>query len=159
MTHIYRTAQVSFTAAQMFNLVNDVAAYPEFLSWCPKAEIVGSPEPETDTLAAQVEARLTLAKGPLQHAFTTVNTLYPPEKIVMHLREGPFKHLEGVWCFSALASGETEVSLSLVFEFQNKLLSMAIGPFFEQIAGSLVEAFILRAQQIYGGEGARDGCV
>ncbi len=144
MTSISRSAIVPYTPAQMYALVNDVPAYPEFLPWCSAAR-------ETRRDADQVEASIELAKGSVRKTFTTLNRLQPNKMIELRLVDGPFKRLEGFWRFDALDNGRaSKVTLDLEFEFSNKLLAMAIGPVFTSVVNTLVDAFVARAREIYG---------
>ncbi len=144
MTHIHRHAIVPYSPAQMFALVDDVRAYPEFLPWCGSARELHRDEDE-------VEAAVEIAKGSVRKTFTTRNRLQKDKMIEMRLVSGPFKHLEGFWRFEPLGEGQAcKVSLDLDFEFANRLLSMAIGPVFNAIANSLVDAFVKRARAVYG---------
>lgn len=142
MTVIRRTSNVSHTPAQMYELVDDIETYPEFLPWCKSSEILSRDEDE-------VRATLQLARGGLQKSFTTCNRLQKNKMIEVRLISGPFKHLEGFWRFETVGDTGCCVSLDLEFEFANKLLSMAIGPIFNQIASTMVESFCQRAQQLY----------
>ncbi len=141
MKKIQRYEFVPYTPQQMFDLVNDVAKYPQFLPWCQKTHIA-------DQSDNHMEASMHISKGPLHKAFTTLNRLIPHQRIEMRLKQGPFKHLEGIWQFEALDQG-TKVSFALSFEFQNPLLAMTLGPLFHQIAQSMVAAFSKRATQVY----------
>ncbi|HHJ12508.1 MAG TPA: type II toxin-antitoxin system RatA family toxin [Chromatiales bacterium] len=144
MTHIHRHAIVPYSPAQMFALVDDVRAYPEFLPWCGSARELHRDEDEG-------EAAVEIAKGSVRKTFTTRNRLQKDKMIEMRLVSGPFKHLEGFWRFEPLGEGQAcKVSLDLDFEFANRLLSMAIGPVFNAIANSLVDAFVKRARAVYG---------
>ena len=127
----------------MFALVNDVAAYPEFLPWCRSAVVHVE-------RADFMEASLELVKGSMSKVFTTRNQLVPARSIEIGLVSGPFRHLQGIWAFDALADKGSEVSLDLEFEFENPLTGLLFGPMFEDIAVSLVESFTKRARQIYG---------
>ncbi|MDZ7735705.1 MAG: type II toxin-antitoxin system RatA family toxin [Gammaproteobacteria bacterium] len=142
MTDIQRSAHVPYTAAQMYQLVNDVAAYPQFLPWCHHVDILDEGERE-------LTARVTLSLGKLQQSFTTRNRMYPHESIEMELVEGPFQHLMGIWAFEPLDSG-CRVSLDMRFEFKSKLARMAMGGPFHKVVNSLVDAFIQRARSVYG---------
>lgn len=97
-----------------------------------------------------MEASLELVKGKMSKVFTTRNQLVPAESIEIGLVSGPFRHLQGVWAFDALAESGSEVSLDLEFEFENPLTGLLFGPMFEDIAVSLVESFTKRARQVYG---------
>ncbi len=146
MTIIQRSAFVPYSAKQMFDLVNDVEQYPQFLPWCANAHIV-SQSPD------DMEATVHIAKGLWRKAFTTLNRLVPNERIEMRLRQGPFLHLEGTWQFQSLPTG-CQVSFKLAFEFSNPLLAITLGPVFNQVAQSLVSAFTHRAIQVYVAEHA-----
>jgi ribosome-associated toxin RatA of RatAB toxin-antitoxin module len=143
MTVIRREALIKYSPEQMFKLVDDVKAYPSFLQWCREAEEL-SREPD------EVVARLELAWKGFHKSFTTRNRLQTNKIIEITLVNGPFKHLEGYWRFDELEDGGCKVTLDLEFEFNNRLLSMAFGKIFEQIANSLVEAFTKQAKNMYG---------
>lgn len=143
MPTINRQALVPYSAADMYALVDDIDAYPQFLPWCKRAEVLSRDEDE-------VKATIELAKGSLKKSFTTCNRLQAGKMIEMRLVEGPFKNLEGFWRFDALEGGASKVSLDLEFEFSSKLVAMAIGPVFNQVANSLVDAFVSRAKEVYG---------
>ncbi|NNL99567.1 MAG: type II toxin-antitoxin system RatA family toxin [Gammaproteobacteria bacterium] len=143
MTVIQRSAIVPFEAERMYALVNDVAGYPAFLPWCRQATVLEAGE---DTLSASME----LHKGPLHYTLTTRNDMTPGESIRMTLVDGPFKHLNGFWQFKPLGETGCDVSLQLEFEFQNRMVAMALGKTFDHIANTLVDSFCERAFQLYG---------
>jgi ribosome-associated toxin RatA of RatAB toxin-antitoxin module len=142
MTQIDRSALVFHSAQQMFDVVNDVHLYPEFLPWCAGSEVVS----HTPT---QMVASLHLAKAGLKYTFTTRNTLSEPNKIEFELVEGPFKHLSGLWNFASLDEDACKVNLNLSFEFANKVASLAMSKVFSQVANTMVEAFVERADRLY----------
>ena len=142
MTVVKRMAFVPFSAAQMFDLVNDVLAYPDFLPWCASSEILQQ-EP------ARIRARLRLKKGPLDASFTTDNRLVPGRAIALALVDGPFSRLQGQWHFEP-ADGGSVVRLEMEFQFRGKLLGKVFATAFKPIADSLVEAFRIRAYAVYG---------
>ena len=144
MTTITRSSLVLFTTEQMFDLVNNIEAYPSFLPWCRSSEIISKTEDVID-------ASLDLAKGGIHHVFSTRNKLVHGESIAISLIDGPFQHLEGHWQFVMIGDNQgCRIQLDMDFEFSNRLVSMALGPIFTQISGSLVEAFCKRAQEVYG---------
>lgn len=144
MTTITRSSLVLYTPDQMFDLVNDVEAYPSFLPWCRDSNIISKTDDE-------ISASLDLAKGGIHHVFSTRNELVPGKSIDIKLIDGPFKHLEGHWQFGMIGDNQgCRIQLDMDFEFSNRLVSMALGPIFTQISGSLVDAFCKRAQEIYG---------
>ena len=96
-------------------------------------------------------ARITVARAGIRQSFSTCNRLVPHEQIELHLEEGPFRHLHGLWNFLALREDASKVSLRLEFEFSGRLINMAFGAVFSHIADNLVEAFCNRAREVYGG--------
>lgn len=143
MTTIHRHALTPFSAQQMFALVDDIEAYPDFLPWCRSSAIISRTEDV-------VEATLELAKGSVHKTFTTQNRLMPGKMIEMKLIEGPFHHLEGFWQFQTLREDACKFSLDLDFEFSSKMVGMVMGPVFNQVANTLVDSFCQRANAIYG---------
>ncbi len=143
MRSVNRRALVPYKAQQMFGLVDDVAAYPEFLPWCHSAEV----HSRSDEV---VEATLELQKGAISKKFTTRNSRREFEAIDLALVGGPFKHLRGGWRFKDLGDAGSKVSLDLEFEFESRLTDMMFGTFFEEICNSLVDAFSRRAAVVFG---------
>jgi ribosome-associated toxin RatA of RatAB toxin-antitoxin module len=143
MTTINRHALVPYSAAEMFALVDDIDAYQVFLPWCKTSKVLSRDE---DVVRGSIQ----LSKGGIEKAFTTCNRVQKNKMIEMRLEEGPFHHLEGFWRFDALDEAACKVSLLLEFEFSNKILGLTVGPVFNQIANSLVDAFCKRAADVYG---------
>ena len=143
MPNIHKSALVPYSTAQMFALVDDIDSYAQFLPWCRSSQVLSRSEDE-------VRATLEIAHGSLRKSFTTRNRKQRDKMIEMRLEEGPFRHLEGFWRFDVLGEQASKVSLDLDFEFSSKLVGLAMGPVFSQIANSLVDAFTKRAVQVYG---------
>lgn len=143
MPQIERSALVFYSAQQMFALVNAVPDYPQFLPGCSAAKVIS----QTDS---EMVAALTVSKAGLSHTFTTRNTLKPFQQIDMQLVDGPFKRLSGGWSFQPLNDKACKVVLNLEFEFSNKLIQLAFGKVFNELAASMVTAFTQRAKQVYG---------
>lgn len=142
MAQVDRSALVLHTAEQMFDLINDVERYPEFLPWCSRTEVVSRSESE-------LVATLYLSKAGLKYSFTTRNQLTRPTQMTLELEEGPFSTLTGVWDFKVLSDEACKVSLNLHFEFSGKIASLAMSKVFNQVATTLVDAFVTRADEIY----------
>ena len=132
-----------YSTEQMYQLVNQVDSYPEFLNWCSDASILKQ-------TSKSITASVKINKGALNQTFTTINTLYPFEKIHMQLKDGPFSHLNGDWIFTSLREDACKVSLELEFSFSSKIVSIAIAPIFTSIANAQLDAFVSRAKQVYG---------
>lgn len=143
MPQVERSALVPYSREQMFQLVNDVACYPQFVPSCEAAEVLEQNE-------HFVVGRLFIKKAGIQQAFTTKNTLYPYDKVTLELVDGPFKHLSGLWAFKALPGNACRVSLQLEFEFSNRMLQFAFGKVFNEVTSKMVDAFAQRAKQVYG---------
>lgn len=147
MRKVSRSALVPYSANEMFRLVDDVAAYPEFLPWCADAVIERE---EGETMVATLE----LHKSGMSRRFTTRNIRKPHSAIDLSLVGGPFRHLSGGWRFTGLGRDPGEdgckVSLELEFAFDSRLVDMMFGPFFEETCNSLVDAFTRRAADVYG---------
>ncbi|MDO3384723.1 type II toxin-antitoxin system RatA family toxin [Gilvimarinus sp. SDUM040013] len=138
---IERSESIHFSCQQMFELVNDIEAYPEYMEGCQKAEILNSGE-------GWLEARLSLGMGGISQSFVTRNTLHPPHSMTLDLLDGPFREFKGEWRF-ANEGDQCKVTLELVFSMKNPLLAFAANRMFEQIAESQVKALCHRASQIY----------
>ena len=135
MPSIQRSALVAHSAARMFDLVNDVAAYPRRFAWCEQAQVLEQDE-------GRMLARLDLGLGKLSTWFTTENRLERPHRIDMQLRDGPFRKLHGLWEFHALDESACKVSLRLDFEPQNRLLAPALQLGMQGLADRMVDDFV-----------------
>ena len=143
MTRICKQETVAYSANEMYTLVNNIAAYPEFLPWCTASNIL---EQQGDSLKASV----SIAIGKIKQTFTTANTMQIDEAIHMRLVEGPFKELTGHWQFRDDEEGGCTISLDMQFEFKSKIIKHTLGTAFHKIVDSLVDAFVDRARNIYG---------
>jgi ribosome-associated toxin RatA of RatAB toxin-antitoxin module len=141
-TVVQKSALVKYSAKQMFDLVNDIEAYPQFLPWCSGSRII---KRETDI----IEAELMIAKGGFHKSFATRNTIDNGGRISISLLNGPFSHLEGVWNFMPLREDASKISLDLEFELSGKLASLAFGAVFNQICNTMVSSFTQRAKIVY----------
>ena len=144
MPTVQKNALVPYTASAMYDLVNAIEAYPQFLPWCRSTRVLSRSEDE-------VRATIEIVKGGVHKSFTTCNRMQKNKMIEIRLLDGPFRHLEGYWRFESLGKSGCKVSLDLEFEFSNTVMRMLIGPVFNQIADSLVDAFCKRAGEVYGG--------
>lgn len=144
MAIVEKSALVPFSAQAMFDLVADVESYKDFLPWCSNSRRVSSGE---KSMCGWIE----VSRLGITQAFSTCNELYPPDRMTLTLNEGPFKQLQGEWQFIALREDACKVILKMEFEFSGKLIDAAFGKVFHQIANSLVESFVQRAREVYGG--------
>ena len=142
-TRIDRSALVMHTAQQMYDLVNDIESYPQFMQGCQKARLISRSENE-------VVGELTLGAAGLKYSFTTRNTLVPGEEMRMELVEGPFRHFGASWHFRALSPEACKVSLEMEFDFTGGLIGAALEKLFNHSANTLVDALVNRANEVYG---------
>jgi ribosome-associated toxin RatA of RatAB toxin-antitoxin module len=143
MTEISRSAVVPYSPAQLFAVVRDVRAYPDFLPWCAAAKLIS----ET---ATEMVATLEIRKGGISQRMTTRNGLSPPSVMTIELVNGPFRRLSGRWTFLALGEDGCKVSLQMSFEMDNRLMGAALGKVFGLAADKMVDAFCERAEVLYG---------
>ncbi|GAL21657.1 SRPBCC family protein [Vibrio maritimus] len=142
MQQVTRSALVMFSADQMFNLVNDVASYPDFLPGCSGSRVL---EATNSAMVASVD----VSKAGISKTFTTANTLVHGSEILMELVDGPFKMLKGVWSFIPLDDQACKVELKLEFEFSSKMIELAFGKIFHDVTSNMVNAFTKRAKEVY----------
>ncbi|MCS3433929.1 type II toxin-antitoxin system RatA family toxin [Klebsiella sp. BIGb0407] len=142
MPQISRTALVPYSAEQMYLLVNDVKSYPQFLPGCSGSRIL-------DESASQMMAAVDVSKAGISKTFTTRNILVSNQSIIMQLVDGPFKKLMGGWKFTPIGDDACRIEFQLDFEFTNKLIELAFGRMFKELAGNMVQAFTVRAKEVY----------
>ena len=143
MPTVKRQQIVPYSSAQMYELVNKVEGYPQFVPACKRADVISRNQDE-------VRAKLLFAQGAIHKSFTTCNRLQQDKMIEIKLLDGPFKHLEGFWLFEAQADKQCRIVFDLEFEFASRLLSFMFEPFFHQITNRLVDVFTKRAAEVYG---------
>lgn len=143
MTILQNSVCVPYTPKEMYDLVNDIKAYPAYLPMIRAVRLHSE-------AASALRATLTLAKGHLNFSFTTDNTMKDAQEIRMNLVDGPFKKLKAVWTFKPVHGDGCEATFKVDFEFANGLMAMAFGAFFREVTESLVEAFCQQAAKRYG---------
>jgi ribosome-associated toxin RatA of RatAB toxin-antitoxin module len=147
MKTVHKSVLIWYSPREMYDLVSDVARYPEFLPWCDKAQVL---ESVGDTVTAQVG----IAFSGIHQTFTTRNLQQPGQAVHMELVDGPFSQLDGQWRFMPVGDGTQracKIELDLRYGFSNAILGKLVGPVFDRIASTLVDAFVKRAEQVYGG--------
>lgn len=143
MAIIHRSALVMHSCQQMYQLINDIYAYPKFVPDCADSKIIEQSD-------RAMTAALLVAKGGLKKWFTTKNTLTPNEQVQLELVDGPFKKLIGQWQLTELSEQACKVELRLDYEFSSKMIELAFGKVFTHLANNMVQAFINRAKEVYG---------
>ncbi|MEY2618810.1 MAG: hypothetical protein RL522_1812 [Pseudomonadota bacterium] len=146
MKSVHKSVLIWYSAEQMFALVTDVEAYPKFLPWCDSSSVLA----HDDT---GMQAQVGISFGGIRQSFTTRNEHTPGRQVDVRLVDGPFSKLEGHWRFTPVgeaAASACKVELQLDYAFRSAALAALVGPVFDKIAGSLVDAFVKRAEQVYG---------
>ena len=142
MTVVKRSRETTYSCQQMYDLVDDIEKYHEFLPYFSRGIVHHRDEDE-------VQATLEVGVSGMTRSFTTRNRLQANKMIELRLVDGPFSHLEGFWRFDATDKGSL-ISFDLEFEFSGHMLSMLLGPVFEQVTDKMVDAFCERAEALYG---------
>jgi len=143
MADVHKKVLIEFTPAQMFELVDRCEDYPRFLPWCSGTQLIA----RTDTATV---ATLHINYHGIKSHFSTENAKKFPSEMSIRLTDGPFKRLDGGWRFTSLGASACKVEFDLHYEFSNRLLEKILGPVFNHIANSFVEAFVKRAGEVYG---------
>ncbi len=145
MKTVHKSVLIWYSAAEMFALVTDVASYPQFLPWCDQAQVLAEDN-------QGMTAKVGLSMAGIKQSFTTQNTHVKDSKVSLQLVNGPFSKLDGQWDFTPVGKNNEracKVEFSLSYDFDNAALAALVGPVFDKIAGSLVDAFVKRAVHVY----------
>jgi ribosome-associated toxin RatA of RatAB toxin-antitoxin module len=146
MKTVHKSVLIWYSPLEMYSLVTDVNHYPQFLPWCDHANVVSED-------AQGMTAEVGISFAGVRQTFVTRNLHTEPSRVDMQLVKGPFSKLDGQWNFHTLGDGSQracKVELLLNYGFDNLTLGKLVGPVFDKIAASLVDAFVKRAQQVYG---------
>jgi ribosome-associated toxin RatA of RatAB toxin-antitoxin module len=147
MKHVKKSVLLWYSPREMYELVTGIEAYPAFLPWCERAEVI-----ERDDTG--MTARLHLAYAGLHHAFTTRNMHAPNESVLMTLVDGPFSVLDGTWLFKPIGTQNSapacRIEFDLRYAFANAAFELVLSPVFDRVANTFVDSFVQRAEQVYG---------
>ncbi|MFT6590713.1 MAG: ribosome-associated toxin RatA of RatAB toxin-antitoxin module [Rhodoferax sp.] len=146
MKTVSKSVLIWYSPQEMYALVTDIEHYPQFLPWCDRARVLS-------TDASGMTAEIGIAFSGIHKTFTTRNEHIPGRQVILTLVDGPFSRLDGVWNFVPLGDGTQracKVELTLNYGFESATLARLVGPVFDKIAGSMVDAFVKRASQVYG---------
>lgn len=142
MAVVEKSVLIEHTAAEMFNLVDDVEAYPSFLPWCGGVDM----HEKNDV---QTAATLHINYHGIKAHFSTINQKTFPSLMIIRLRDGPFRQLDGNWRFTPLGEAACKIEFRLHYEFSSRLLEKAVGSVFNHIANTFIESFVKRAKEIH----------
>ena len=146
MKTVHKSVLIWYSPREMYVLVTDVDQYAQFLPWCEHARVVAVHD---DGMTAE----MGISFGGVHQTFSTRNVHTLGSQVHMQLLSGPFSQLEGQWNFTPLGDGSQracKVELTLNYGFDRSTLSKLVSPVFDKIAASMVDAFVKRAQQVYG---------
>ena len=143
MAIIDKSMLIGYSSRQMFDLVEDVEHYPDFLPWCEKTRVEYRD-------ALKTVATLHICYRGVKASFTTENEKNAPVFMHLRLRDGPLRRLDGTWQFQALSANACKIIFQLHYEFPNKLVDKMVGPVFSHISNTMVDAFVKRADEVYG---------
>lgn len=146
MKTVQKSVLIWYSPQEMFDLVTSVQQYPQFLPWCDHTRVL---EQDDSGMLAEVG----IALSGIRQSFVTRNLHEPGRRVQMQLVKGPFSRLDGDWHFHAVGDGSqraARVELLLNYGFDSVTLSKVVGPVFDRIAASMVDAFVKRAEQVYG---------
>ncbi len=147
MKTVTKSVLIWYSPQEMYVLVTDVDQYPKFLPWCDRARVVSSDD-------AGMTAEIGISFSGIRQTFSTRNAHVQNRQVAIQLVSGPFSRLDGEWNFLPIGDGSQRacrVELTLNYGFDNSALSRIVGPVFDKIASSMVDAFVKRAIQVYGG--------
>ena len=143
LAEVIRSVLVEHSPAQMYALVDAVEDYPKFLPWCGGAQVLLRD-------AAVTRATIVINYHGVRQSFTTENAKREPEEMQIRLVDGPFRVLDGTWRFTPLGGRACKVEFRLRYEFSGRILERLVGPVFNHIANTLVDAFARRADHLHG---------
>lgn len=142
MARVEKSVLVAHPPERMFELVDRVEEYPDFLPWCGGTELKLRD-------AQHTVATIHIAYLGIRQSFTTENTKTPPRAMRIRLKEGPFSELEGDWSFLPLGDDACKVEFRLHYVFSSRVLEAILAPVFSHITNSFVDAFVRRADEVY----------
>jgi ribosome-associated toxin RatA of RatAB toxin-antitoxin module len=148
MKHVKKSVLLWYTPREMYDLVTGVEAYPDFLPWCERTEVL---ERSPDGMLA----RLHLAYAGVRHAFTTRNQHVDASSVQLDLVDGPFSLLQGSWRFvpigrPGLDAEACRIEFEMRYAFSSKALESVVSPVFDRVANTFVDRFVARAEEVHG---------
>ncbi|MDP6375322.1 MAG: type II toxin-antitoxin system RatA family toxin [Pseudomonadales bacterium] len=144
MTEVHRSALLPYAAVDVFDIVNDVQHYPDFLPWCEAAVVI-------ERGVQRVVAKLSVRARGLSESFTTANDVQPGESIVMNLVDGPFDEFYGRWRFSSIGEDQgcrIELDMKFGFTGARRVFGRTFARVFTGAADQMVDAFCRRAHKL-----------
>ncbi len=141
MKEINRSAIVEHSAAQMYELVDDIESYPRFLPWCQSVHV--------EQVDGKKRATLTVGLRGIRQSFTTLNDNEPGASMDMRLVDGPFRNFTAAWRFTPLDENACEIQFTMRYQFSSRALGKLLEPLFDEIADTMVDVFTRRADELH----------
>ena len=138
MKNIHKEEDINIDIETIFNLINDIKSYPDYLPWCTRSEV-------KEESADIIIGKIFISKSFINWNFSTKNTIKKNESISLELVDGPFESLTGKWLFSSINQFNTRVSLDIDYKFKSSIIELSIEPIFTSIMNSILESFIQEA--------------
>lgn len=143
VNEVRKSALVAYPVERMFDLIEAAEHYPAFLPWCAGATVLTRDDD-------MVSARIDVDFHGVRFQFATRNPKRRPEFMAIHLEQGPFRYLGGEWHLAELTADACKIEFFLRYEFESAMMATLAGPVFSRIANTMVDAFVVRAEQVYG---------
>lgn len=143
MPGIHEIRRLPYSAEQIYDLVADVARYPEFLPWVVATRVRSNSETE-------MVADMLVGFSMIKEKFTSRVEKQRPTQIHVHYVDGPLRDLDNVWQFRALGEDACEIVFDVKFAFRNPLFEKLAGQYFDKAFRKMVAAFETRAAALYG---------
>ncbi|MEC8077706.1 MAG: type II toxin-antitoxin system RatA family toxin [Pseudomonadota bacterium] len=138
MKRIYKQEDINIDISTIFNLINDVENYPNYLPWCTSTKV----DRKSESLLI---GEIFISKSFIKWNFSTKNKIEKNKSIRLELVDGPFDSLDGQWLFSTIDEHNTKVSLEISYKFKSSIIELSIEPIFTSIMNSILESFIQEA--------------
>lgn len=148
MPSIRETRELAYSAEQMFDLVADVASYPQFLPWVVATRVRSNSETE-------MVADMMVGFKALRERFTSRVHKHRPDRIVVEYVDGPLSKLENSWQFEPLDEGRCRIHFCVEFTFRNRMFEALAGQYLDRAFRKMVGAFETRAQELYGSNSSK----
>ena len=138
MKKIYKEEDINIDIETIFNLINDINSYPNYLPWCTKTKVIEKSD-------HSIIGKIFISKSFINWNFSTKNIINKNESITLELVDGPFESLNGKWSFSVIDGFNTRVSLEINYKFKSSLIELSIEPIFSSIMNSILKSFVQEA--------------
>ena len=149
MPRFSKSVRVPYSTTQAFDLVSDVARYPDFIKWITALRVSDHRVDEAGVRHCRGDAVVGF-KGFVERFSTTVSADVNEGAVTASLIKGPFRHLKAEWTILPLERGGCDIALQINYEFRNVLIAMLAAANHDIAVDRIMSAFLLEAQKRYG---------